>query len=282
MARKADTPCAGGCGKLLWGGMTSLPAGQRMCRSCRSCRPRQRRPTTRRPADVRSAACPACGVEFTFDANHGPVRRYCKKACKERAAARRRRAPLVAARAAARAATKAAKPRPASRIKTCAECGTEYVGQGAAFCTPGCAKRGAWRKNLARYGTTPEEAEARCCRNCGGAKPLRAHLCEPCREATEREAKRRARRTRKARQRGAISEPYTLAEIAARDRHRCGLCRKSVAMKQVVPHPKSPTIDHVLPLVDGGDDVRSNVQLAHFICNSIKSAGGTQQLALIG
>lgn len=35
MAKKPDTPCAGGCGKLLWSGGTSLPAGQRRCRDCR-------------------------------------------------------------------------------------------------------------------------------------------------------------------------------------------------------------------------------------------------------
>jgi hypothetical protein len=35
MAKKPDTPCAGGCGKLLWSGRTSLPAGQRRCRDCR-------------------------------------------------------------------------------------------------------------------------------------------------------------------------------------------------------------------------------------------------------
>lgn len=35
MAKKPDTPCAGGCGLLLWSGATSLPAGQRKCRDCR-------------------------------------------------------------------------------------------------------------------------------------------------------------------------------------------------------------------------------------------------------
>lgn len=34
MAKKPNVPCTG-CGKLLWGGSTSLPAGQRMCRECR-------------------------------------------------------------------------------------------------------------------------------------------------------------------------------------------------------------------------------------------------------
>lgn len=36
MSRNPDTPCAGGCGKLLWRGRGSRPAGERRCRSCRS------------------------------------------------------------------------------------------------------------------------------------------------------------------------------------------------------------------------------------------------------
>ncbi|MDI9885916.1 HNH endonuclease signature motif containing protein [Streptomyces sp. HNM0645] len=79
-----------------------------------------------------------------------------------------------------------------------------------------------------------------------------------------------------------MSEPYTLAEIAERDKGRCGLCGGRVAMKQKVPHPKAPTIDHVVPVSEGGDDTRANVQLAHFVCNSVKGPRGSQQLALIG
>jgi 5-methylcytosine-specific restriction endonuclease McrA len=73
-----------------------------------------------------------------------------------------------------------------------------------------------------------------------------------------------------------------LAEVAARDRYRCGFCRKRVAMKQVVPHPRAPTIDHVVPLADGGDDTRANVRLAHFLCNVRAQTGGDKQLALCG
>jgi 5-methylcytosine-specific restriction endonuclease McrA len=54
-------------------------------------------------------------------------------------------------------------------------------------------------------------------------------------------------------------------------------------MTLVVPHLKVPTIDHIVPLADGGDDVKVNVQLAHFICNSIKGdRGGGEQLLLVG
>lgn len=93
---------------------------------------------------------------------------------------------------------------------------------------------------------------------------------------------RKSRLRRKARRRRVVHEPYTLAEIAARDRNVCQLCRRRVAMTKQVPHPKAPTIDHVLPIAAGGDDTRANVQLAHFECNWMKRDGGTQQLALVG
>jgi 5-methylcytosine-specific restriction endonuclease McrA len=89
-------------------------------------------------------------------------------------------------------------------------------------------------------------------------------------------------RRRRAAKRGGVSEPYTLLQIAARDRGRCGLCGDLVLMAAKVPHPKAPTIDHIVPVSDGGDDTRANVQLAHFRCNSVKGARGCQQLALIG
>ena len=89
-------------------------------------------------------------------------------------------------------------------------------------------------------------------------------------------------RRRRAAKRGGASEPYTLTQIARRDQSRCGLCGGRVHMVAKVPHPQAPTIDHIVPISEGGDDTRANVQLAHFRCNSVKGARGSQQLALIG
>jgi HNH endonuclease len=163
----------------------------------------------------------------------------------------------------------------------CEECGKLCVNR--RVCSKGCLRRAQRRRDLIRYGKTPEQVDA--CRACGKPKPVKQgrKLCDSCREQADAEARRRARRRRKARQRGARTEPYTLAYIAKRDRYRCGLCRKRVAMTKPVPHPKAPTIDHIIPLDAGGDDVKANVQLAHFICNSMKgNRGGGEQLLLVG
>lgn len=118
------------------------------------------------------------------------------------------------------------------------------------------------------------------CRECNiplaeGSAKLR---CDPCIEERSRQKVRRRRSLK----RGGLSELYTLAEIAQRDRHRCQLCRRKVDPAIQWPDPKSPSIDHVIPVSEGGDDTRANVQLAHFGCNSGKGARGSQQLALVG
>lgn len=54
-------------------------------------------------------------------------------------------------------------------------------------------------------------------------------------------------------------------------------------MRLPYQHRRSATIDHVVPLTEGGDDTCANVQLAHRGCNARKSnRGGRQQLRLLG
>lgn len=119
-----------------------------------------------------------------------------------------------------------------------------------------------------------------CSRSCAALNRPKLNVEE--RQARQRERWQQKNRRRRALLRKASSEPYTLVAIAERDGFRCQLCRRKVDMGLKAPHPKSPTIDHVIPLADDGDDVRANVQLAHRWCNTSKGVRGSQQLALVG
>lgn len=52
----------------------------------------------------------------------------------------------------------------------------------------------------------------------------------------------------------------------------CGICGKPVDKKLKYPDPMAATVDHIIPVSRGGhpSDI-SNLQLAHFICNRMKS-----------
>lgn len=82
---------------------------------------------------------------------------------------------------------------------------------------------------------------------------------------------------------GAAYERFDDREIFERDRWRCGLCRKRVNRRLNFPHPMSASLDHMVPIIEGGRHVRANVQLAHLACNVRKGErGGGEQLMLIG
>jgi len=88
---------------------------------------------------------------------------------------------------------------------------------------------------------------------------------------------------RRARKREAFAEPVFRRKIFERDRWRCQICGKAVKRTKEPPHPFAPTIDHIIPLNDGGTHEPANVQCAHFVCNCRKSDGAANdQLRLIG
>lgn len=123
------------------------------------------------------------------------------------------------------------------------------------------------------------------CEWCGEPHTFRRSLgrfCSPeCRSASadsDPDRNRRKNQKRKAHKAG----EYTLGEVALRDGHRCHLCRKRVDMTLTGNDRMGPTIDHLIPVSAGGDDVLSNVRLAHRSCNCSRGARGDVQLLLVG
>lgn len=77
-------------------------------------------------------------------------------------------------------------------------------------------------------------------------------------------------------------ERFARREIFHRDGWRCGICGGAVLRRAKWPHPKSPSIDHILPLSEGGAHTRQNVQCAHLGCNVLKQNGSGGQYRLFG
>jgi len=316
MARVRDVPCSGGCGQLIWRGKGCLPPGQSKCQECRKLArrrqciicgaaftpPDKKRLTcsdgcrAERFAEVQalgavSAAarrkplprCEICRVEFRPSTRGARLQRTCGRACglelKRRVTVQCickgcgrefARSRASSARVYCNASCRERFQAPSRPLRACEFCGAMT---GFRFCSKRHSDRWWNAERAAQRGTR------RC--SCGApATSSRHHKCERCRESSRR--KRRLYERRRVSE-SFVSEPYTLAEIAARDRFMCGICRRRVAMTKVVPHPKAPTIDHIIPLSEYGDDVKANVRLAHFLCNSIRgNRGGGEQLALIG
>lgn len=50
----------------------------------------------------------------------------------------------------------------------------------------------------------------------------------------------------------------------------CGICGLPINVSLPYPNPWSLTIDHIVPIVQGGETKESNLQPAHFRCNRKK------------
>ena len=70
---------------------------------------------------------------------------------------------------------------------------------------------------------------------------------------------------------GGAYEVVDRFEVFERDGWVCQLCGEPVDPELKWPDVMSPSLDHIVPFVHGGDHSYENVQLAHLSCNSRKS-----------
>ena len=209
----------------------------------------------------------ACGQPLPIEHRRGPRRIHCRRSC-------------------GRVRTWS------GHTKRCIDCGGEFrtprVRQ--ARCGP-CAKSPTLvpcprcGKPFFPWASGASHARKFCCRAVlavpppGPPRPVRVCLwCET--EFTIREERQRCcsrrcgaivrAKLRKLKLRGLSQTLIATATIYRRDAGRCQLCGQRVHKRFRYPHPESATVDHIVPITQGGRHAEDNVQLAHARCNLAK------------
>lgn len=149
----------------------------------------------------------------------------------------------------------------------CAVCGRMLAIATTSRVSPVCRPCRAEKRNADGIGERPPPVVP--CIGCGTlvdrGKNVRSDLvrCVPCRRRAISEVNRRKNTARRRTKAGRFS----VFDVGDRDGWRCHLCRKAVNSALSGMHPRGPTIDHLVPVSLGGEDVLSNVSLAHRECN---------------
>lgn len=87
-----------------------------------------------------------------------------------------------------------------------------------------------------------------------------------------RELGREHQRRRRAQKLATQVEKFTDKDIRMAHGDVCYLCNENINFRLKFPHPKSRSVDHVIPLSRGGSHTLGNVAMTHYQCNQIKSA----------
>lgn len=167
----------------------------------------------------------------------------------------------------------------------CIVCGREFKRDHAS--TTICSRECNLKRNNEKYFAYAHKKKGSpiyLCRYCG--KPFTAHYGDKRRrycsdECDLRHNGRIGAHIRRARMVG--NGPIEIVDhvvVFNRDGWVCGICGKKVNRDRIYPDPKSPSLDHIIPIANGGSHTYQNVQLAHLRCNIMKGAHGGKQTRL--
>ena len=185
----------------------------------------------------------------------------------------------------------------------CAWCGTTVVKQPRSeavygvVCSTMCrrhlqilAMRGETKASGAAMVHTPREARqdlrprpsrrsrarwfAGQCQGCGEAF-VSEHFEQTCSEACADMKRRADRQEHKHRRRALLRAAHVAAvnryAIFRRDNWKCWLCQETCDRNADPQSDRAPSLDHIIPLANGGTHEPGNVQTAHRLCNALRS-----------
>lgn len=112
------------------------------------------------------------------------------------------------------------------------------------------------------------------CRVCSRAyvAPLPGVTCSPeCTDTWARASRHEHKHRRRARERTAYVAPVNRYAIYNRDDWTCWLCHMPIDRSADAQADMAPSLDHVIPLANGGTHEPANVATAHRLCNARRS-----------
>lgn len=116
----------------------------------------------------------------------------------------------------------------------------------------------------------PMSSDQSCCgRSCASVASVSAARAKRSSDTLESTRMRRRRASDLRRRRGCrMRRAGFWREICCRDGWTCWLCSNPIDPTLSHPNRLAGSVDHVLPIADGGQDVESNMRAAHLSCNS--------------
>lgn len=112
--------------------------------------------------------------------------------------------------------------------------------------------------------------EAMRCRVCNiECKQVRSNQvrCPSCRRERERHRRSSYNHVQRAKLYGVKYETFNPLDVFERDNWTCGFCGGAVDKSLRYPDPLSASLDHIIPMGDGGGHLVCNVRCSHYGCN---------------
>lgn len=224
--------------------------------------------------------CAGCGEPITINPRERNKKKWCSDSCRVRTY-RRKHPDKVKAYSDRKCRERADEGAQRPSAPPCKNCGKPLAVRrnGFKYCSQAECQRARKR---ARESTAPRCSVVGCDRPVIANGVCGSHYAIMWAK-DNRDRSRTGKHRYRARKRAAFVEDVSLPYVLARDGQRCGICGEIIPRGVEYPDRRSASLDHIIPLALGGTHELSNVQAAHFGCNSRKAARGTgDQLLLFG
>lgn len=216
----------------------------RTCTQCGELKPSTEFAADKRKASGRKSACKAC------DRNR--AKRYYEKAGRTR-----------------RGHTRSDIARPPIEEGECHECGTRFtpLNRGGIYCSRKCS--GKARRTVGPR--PPRQLTILFCVVCKDMfESWHPHnkTCSPeCQRLNIKHRSLNSTSRRRMRIKESGYEPFQYTDVYERDHWVCAICGEGINPELRYPDRMSVSLDHIVPLSQGGAHSMQNAQAAHWICN---------------